>query len=111
MKFYGNIGFWIGDEETIPGITRPIIKEKKYFGDLQEYSRRWQSSDSINDELKINTKISILSDSFIQKHLTSIKYVTINGNRFKVASVSLDYPRLTLEVGGMYNGEIAPDST
>ena len=55
MKFYGNIGFWIGDEETIPGITRPIIKEKKYFGDLQEYSRRWQSSDSINDELKINT--------------------------------------------------------
>ena len=110
MKFYGKVGFWIEDVETKPGCFSPRIVEKEYLGDVSKNERRWQSADQTNDLLKINNTISILSDLFARQNLASIKYVIWNDTKLKVTSVTLDYPRLKLEIGGMYNGENAPNS-
>lgn len=110
MKFYGKVGFWIGDVETSPGSYNPNIVERQYVGEITRNERRWQGADQQNDELKINNSISILSDLFAQQNLASIKYVIWNGVKLKVTNVTLDYPRIKLEIGGMYNGENAPDS-
>ena len=111
MKFYGVVGFWIKDVEVSSGVFKPKIVEKMYYGDIKKNNRRWQESDQINDVLKVNNTITILSDLFARQNLASIKYVIFNGTKLKVTQVTLDYPLLSLEIGGMYNGENSPDST
>lgn len=110
MKFAGKIGFWLNDVEVSPGVFENKIVEKTYFGDVERNNRVWQQANQQNDQLKINNSISILSDLFAQKNLASIRYVIWNGVKLKVSSVSLDYPRIKLEIGGMYDGKNAPDA-
>lgn len=109
MKFAGKVGFWVTDVEISPGVFENKIVEKPYFGDVERNNRVWQQADQQNDQLKINNSISILSDLFAQKNLASIRYVIWNGVKLKVSSVSLDYPRIKLEIGGIYDGKNAPD--
>lgn len=110
MKFAGKIGFWLNDVEVSPGVFENKIVEKTYFGDVERNNRVWQQADQQNDQLKINNSISILSNLFAQKNLASIRYVIWNGAKLKVSSVSLDYPRIKLEIGGMYDGKNTPDA-
>ena len=109
MRFCGVVGFWIDDVETTPGVFKPKIVEKKYVGDIRNRIKRWQENDQQNDYLKINNTISIVSDVFARQNYTSIKYVICNGRKLKVNSVTIDYPRLTLEIGGDYNGTNSPN--
>lgn len=111
MKFYGKVGFWIEDVETSPGVYQSKIIEKTYFGDITRNDRRWQERQQQNDEMKVNNSVSILSDIFAQRNYTSIKYVILNGIKLKVNSVTLDYPRIKLEIGGEYNGENSANSS
>ena len=39
-KWFGKIGFDQGTVETTPGVWKPSIVEKSYFGDVQRNSRR-----------------------------------------------------------------------
>lgn len=111
MKFNGTVGFWRKDVEVRPGIYEPLIEERPYYGDVLRNERRWQEADQLNDSMKINNSISIFSDLFARQNFNSIKYVVWNGVRLKVKSVTIDYPRLKLEIGGVYNNEISPGST
>lgn len=104
MKFSGIVGFWISDVEIRPGVYKPYIEERTYYGDVTRNERRWQEADQQNDNMRINNSISILSDLFAQQNYASIKYVIWNGAKLKVKSVTLNYPRITLEIGGVYNG-------
>ena len=105
MKFSGKVGFWLGSEETKPGKYVSKILEKSYTGDVLRNQRRFQPVESQqNDDLVINNQISIVSDLYAQNNWHSIKYVLWNNVRFKVTSVDLsNYPRLILEIGGVYN--------
>lgn len=110
MKFYGKVGFWLEDVETSPGVYKSKIVEKTYFGEVRQNTRRWQEADQQNDRMKVNNTIAILSDLFARQNYASIKYIIWNGAKLKVNSVTLDYPRISLEIGGMYNGENATDT-
>lgn len=110
MKFYGKVGFWIEDVEVSPGVYQSDIVEKTYYGEVKQNTRRWQEADQQNDQMKVNNTITILSDLFARQNYTSIKYIIWNGAKLKVNSVVVDYPRLSLEIGGVYNGENAPDT-
>lgn len=105
MKFSGLIGFWEKDTETDPGVFIPKINEKKYTGDVLRNIRKFQpTSDQQNENLNINNKLSIISDLYIQKNWASIKYVLWNGVKWRVDSIDITaYPRIILELGGVYN--------
>lgn len=107
MKFSGKIGFWLGDIKTKPGIYKSNIVEKTYTGDVLKNIRNFQSAENqINDNLRVNNRLSIISDLYMQKNWASIKYVLWNGVKWKVSSVDVSsYPRVVLELGGVYNGE------
>lgn len=106
MKFSGEVGFWTDEMEVNPGVWRGVISERHYVGDVLRDNRRFQpSSDQQNDEFTVSNKISILSDMYAKQNWASIRYVRWNGVKFKVTSVEVGYPRLTLEIGGIYNGE------
>lgn len=104
MKFSGKVGFWEGSRETKPGIYKSQIVERPYNGDVITSTRRFQSTEFQNDDLKLSNRISILSDLYAQQNWTSIRYIVWNGTKLKVNSVEVNYPRLILDVGGIYNG-------
>lgn len=106
MKFSGEVGFWVDEIETAPGVWQGSIMERHYVGDVTRNSRSFQeASDRQNDEFKVNNKISILSDMYMKQNWASIRYVVWNGAKLKVTSVEVGYPRITLDVGGIYHGE------
>jgi hypothetical protein len=106
MKFYGQVGFWEADVETAPGVWRPgCITEKTYSGEVYRNTRKFQATEnSQNGEFTISNQISILSDLYMQQNWPSIKYIIWKGTKWKVANIDINFPRITLDIGGVYNG-------
>lgn len=102
-KYCGKIGYQV-DEETRPGVIEHIVKEKTYYGDIQSLGRNTQNGTGANDDLTLSMKISILADPFIQNNIDTLCYLTLNGVRWKITYVDIQYPRLILTTGGIYNG-------
>ena len=103
-KFYGKIGY-AENVETRPGVWRPTITEREYFGDLVRNTRRLESASQINDNINISNEISIVADPYAYQNFHSMQYVEFMGTKWKISSVEVQYPRLILSIGGVYNGE------
>lgn len=104
-KFYGNIGFG-KDVEIRPGVYENQIISRPYIGDVIRYIKRKVNGESINstiDGLRFNNQISIVSDDFAFNNLYNMVYIEWMGSKFKVESVTVDYPRLIIELGGVYH--------
>ncbi|MCD8090085.1 MAG: hypothetical protein LUD81_05590 [Clostridiales bacterium] len=105
-KFYGSIGY--GETtETSPGVWEEVITERKYFGDVLQFTRRWENGQGLNDDLNISNKISIVADPFAYEHFHTMRYAEWLGAKWKVSSVEVAYPRLILNIGGVYNEQQA----
>lgn len=103
-KWYGTIGYAISTEVS-PGVWDDVITERNYFGDIVRNTSRWStSSDSTNDDLNIDNRISIVADPFAYQNFQSMKYVEYMGAKWKISKVEVSHPRLILNVGGVYNG-------
>lgn len=104
-KFYGQIGF-VQTVENPPesGIWEQQVTERNYYGDVNKAVRRWESAQKVNDDINVSNEISILSDPYVTQNIPWIKYVLWNGAKWKVSSVEVQYPRLILSLGGVYNG-------
>ena len=102
-KFYGDIGFAI-QEETKAGVWVNTILPRKYYGDVITNSRRLQSSNQLNDNIVVSNEISIIADPYANENFHSIIYVEFMGTKWKVSNVTVQYPRLTLSLGDVYNG-------
>ena len=101
-KYYGTIGF-VETKETVPDVWTEEITEREYSGDVIRIQKRWQGSEHLNDDLTISNKLSILSDPYAYNNFHSIRYATWMGAKWKVTSVEVAYPRLLLDLGGVYN--------
>lgn len=103
MKWYGKIGFSITtnkDDVYIDSIT-----ERPYKGDLTRNNLRWQQADKLNDDFNINNQISIIADDFAYDNIGVMKYVELRGSMWKITSAELQYPRILLNIGGVWNGD------
>lgn len=104
MKFYGKIGFWDETVEIKPGVFKPQIVEREYYGDVLRNNQKFQQRpDYQNDDFTISNQISILADMYAQEHLASIRYVVWSNAKWKVSTVEVSYPRIVLNLGGTYN--------
>lgn len=103
-KYFGKIGYSV-TQETVPGVWEESVTERSYYGDLIKNTRRYQSADKVNDDLSISNEISILADPYAYENFHAMKYVEFMGAKWKVTNVEVQYPRLILTVGGVYNGE------
>ena len=107
-KYCGNIGYCV-EEETKPGVIEPVMKERKYYGDILSLKRNTENGTQINDALLLNTRISVVSDPFATQNRNALKYITLDGIRWKITSIDIQFPRMIVETGGVYNGPI-PES-
>lgn len=103
-KYCGKIGFSM--QERNPGnVWDEHVIERTYTGEvLNESFQNEQTQEKLLDELAIKNEISIIADGFAMKNFHTIKYATIMGVRWRVKSVTVNFPRLRLSIGGVYNG-------
>ena len=102
-KFYGPIGY-AELVETKPGVWENHIFERYYRGDVVRNNRRLQTTDQVNDDISISNEISIVADPFANGNFHKILYIGFMGTKWKVSNIEVQYPRLILTLGGVYNG-------
>ena len=105
-KWYGKVGYII-TTETTPGVWTSEPIEKEYRGDLTRNHKRWEASQNINDNITLQSEISIVCDPYALQNFQYIRYVEFMNAKWKVTAVDVQYPRLVLSIGGVYNGEQA----
>lgn len=101
-KYYGKIGYAIS-EEVKPGVWKKRITEREYFGDIIRNTRKLQSSGNLNDNIIVSNEISIVADPFANENFHSMLYVEYMGAKWKISNVEVQYPRLNLTIGEVYN--------
>lgn len=102
-KWAGKIGFAV-PKETAPGVWKDEIVQRTYYGDMTRNTRRLQSSGNFNDNLVIANELSIIADPYANENFHAVRYAEFMGTKWKISSVQVQFPRLILELGEVYNG-------
>lgn len=102
-KWAGKIGFAV-PKETTPGVWKDEIVQRTYYGDMIRNTRRLQSSGNLNDNLVIANELSIIADPYANENFHAIRYAEFMGTKWKISGVQIQFPRLILELGEVYNG-------
>lgn len=102
-KYYGNIGFSI-TKEIRPGVWIEEVVQKPYVGDIIRNTRRMPDSQyTTNGSVVLSNQISIVSkDTFIAENFQNIVYAEWKGAKWQVTSISIERPRIVLNLGGVY---------
>jgi hypothetical protein len=103
-KFYGAIGY-AETIETKPGVWGEQITERTYSGDFIRNTRKLQIADQINDNINVANEISIVADPFAYENFHAMRYIDFKGAKWKITNVEVQYPRLILTMGGVYNAK------
>ena len=101
-KWYGVIGY-AETVQTDPGVWESNIIERPYYGDLIRNTRRLDSANQLNDNINIANEISIVADPYANRNFHAMRYAEFMGTKWKISSVEVQYPRLILTIGGVYN--------
>lgn len=103
-KYCGEIGY-VQTLETDPGVWEEVVTERTYYGDVIKNNRRLQTESSVNDGINISNQLSIVADPFANENIYAMRYAKFMGYKWKISNVDVQYPRLILTLGGVYNGE------
>lgn len=108
-RFHGEIGYAVNSETPLySGVWVDHITEFTYQGDVVRINRHLQSMPyQTNDNITLNNAISIVADDFAVANFLNIKYVRWGGVLWTVTTVEVQYPRLILNLGSVYNGPTA----
>lgn len=102
-KWHGNIGY-VETVEVQPGIWEEQVIERQYYGDVTRNTRSLQQSDGVNDNVNISNNISIIADPYANENFHNMRYAQFMGTDWKITNIEVQYPRLILTIGGVYNG-------
>ena len=105
-KWFGRIGY-AEQLEVSPGVWEEKITERQYYGDVVRNIRRLESSVNVNDDINASMEISIVADPFALSNFHSMRYIEYIGSLWKISNVEVNYPRLVLTIGGLWNGQQA----
>jgi len=103
-KFYDKIGFVETIDDGYGVWQEKVVREANYYGDVLLNARRWNDGGNVNENLDIKNKLSILADPYAYQHFHSMKYVHWMNQYWKITEIEVQYPRLILTIGGVYNG-------
>jgi len=108
-KFHGRVGF--GETvEASPGVFVDNIVEFTFYGDVLQNRRILRQDESLNKDLSVGNSISILANAFASRRFFDIRYVEWTGELWTVTDVEVQFPRLILQLGEVYNGPTASSS-
>ena len=102
-KFYGAVGY-VDNVMTSPGVYKEVATEHQYRGDMFKNSKKQTDETAVNSGIAISNDLSIVADPYALDHFHKIRYVTLYNSKWTVTHVTVQYPRLVLTLGGIYNG-------
>lgn len=108
-KWFGKIGYAV-NKESSPGVWTECITIREYYGNLIRNMQQRQASSSLNDNLNVANTISIIADPFALQNFHAMRFVEFLGANWKIKSVEVQYPRLILTIGDVYNDTKGPTS-
>lgn len=100
-RFSGKLGF-VMTRETEEGVWFEDVVEIPVKGTIRSLWVRNDNNASVNTDLRLTNEISVLMDTKIKTHLETLKYVVWKGSKWEVQSIGVNYPRLTINLGGLY---------
>lgn len=104
-RFRGKVGYG-NSEENPPGSGKmvDVVTERVYQGDIVRAGKSQGSTNNVNEDVILGNSISIVADAFANERFMDIKYVRWAEVVWAVTSVTVQAPRLILNLGGVYNG-------
>lgn len=101
MKWCDDIGFREEVEEE-PGVWASKIVTRKFYGDIVKEAWREQQGNTIDPNLYITNRVSIVADPYLLHNFHKIAFVKFFGTKWKVSNVDVNTPRLILSLGDLY---------
>ena len=101
-RYYGSVGY-AEESEPLPGIIKEEMTPREYYGDVLVNNRRLENQGEINDSINVTNQISIVADPYAMQNFWKIRFATFMGQKWKVKDVKVEFPRLILTLGGLYN--------
>ena len=105
MRYSGKFGL-ASTEEITPGVWEDVITEIDRIGDVVQTTEAFDVAGSVLPQYRTTTSVSVVSDGVLKENYTDLRYVTFNGERWSIASVVEQPPRLVIYIGEVYNGPI-----
>lgn len=103
-KYYGKVGYGVPYEQS-PGVWIDAPIEKDVFGDIFKNTASTKNGEYLNNDISLNMKISFLMDPYAEQNYSDIIYATHLNAKWKVLEAEVQYPRLVLTLGGVYNAQ------
>ena len=104
-KYSGEIGYYFDEVESKPGIWTELMDKRTVYGDVDRNFKRTENTGQANDNIAVNVQISFIADSFAIDNFHRIKYATYMGAKWAITSAEFVFPRVILNLGGLYNGK------
>ena len=103
-KFYGEIGY-AETSEVEPGIWAEQITYRPYYGEITRNLHNFKNGEGVNDNITMSSNLSIIADPYANKNFQYMRCIRFKGSKWKINNVEINYPRIILSIGGVYNGE------
>lgn len=105
MRYHGVVGYGLTVDRGNDVWSDDII-ERTYYGEVLSVTRSMEQSDKVNEDIRLQNRVSILADAFAFENFIYIKYLSWTGSLWTVNSVDVKRPRLILSLGGIYDGRV-----
>lgn len=103
-RFSGEVGY-VTEIETKPGMWKPVEEIRTMRGDLIRQNANNSENGTINGEISLGHRVSLVGDAYSFANYFNLKWVKIDGYTWRITSIEVQRPRLIITVGGRYNGK------
>lgn len=101
-RFSGLVGY-VTQEESVPGVWTPVEKPRKMKGDIISQTANNTSSEYLNDNVTLNHRVSLIGDAYAFGNYFNIKWIKMDGHKWKVTNIEVKRPRIIVSLGGVWN--------
>lgn len=101
VKFSGLVGYG-AQVETYPGVWETEDKEILMRGDLIRQNANI-NNEPVNADINLKNRISLIGNAYAFDNWFNMKWIELDGQKWKIQSVEVQRPRLIVEVGGVWN--------
>ena len=105
-RYHDKVGFIVVEDNQLTGKVTTRAVERPYYGRILEHTRRWESTEHLNDDLTVANQIAIIANDYAFEHLSAIAYARWMHGYWKVTSIRIKGPEIILTLGGVWNGPI-----
>jgi hypothetical protein len=102
-KFAGLVGY-VTEEETSPGVWKQVETPKRMKGDILRQASNTQNGDKINSNVTLSHRVSLVGDAYSFGNYYNIKWIDVDGRKWKVEAIEVRRPRIIVSLGGPWNG-------